>query len=66
MMNISEKEGCRIIKVSSDYFHNFIVNMVAFFKDGSGAVPHQETLNIMAVRGAGLEATKRPGEWIKL
>ena len=65
-MNIAKPDGCRVINVVSDYFRNFIANMVSFFKTGEGAVPHEETLNIMAVRGAGLEASKHPGEWIKI
>ncbi len=66
MMNIAQKDGCKTVNVQSDYFHHFIVNMVSFFKTGEGAVPHEETLNIMAVRGAGLEASKNPGQWIKI
>ena len=66
MMNVACADGCKVIKAESDYFHNFIVNMVKFFRNGEGAVPHEETLNIMAVRGAGLEASRRPGEWVKL
>lgn len=66
MMNIAQDEGCKVINVQSDYFHNFIMNMVGFFKTGNGAVPHEETLNIMAVRGAGLEASKHPGTWVRV
>ncbi len=66
MMNIAQGDGCKVINVQSDYFHNFIMNMVGFFKTGNGAVPHEETLNIMAVRGAGLEASKHPGTWVRV
>ena len=64
LMNVTAASGSRIIEVKSDYFHNFIAHLVSFFRDPSQAVPHEETLRIMAVRGAGLEAIRRSGEWV--
>jgi len=66
MMNISSGDTEKVITANSDYFHGFIVNLVNFFKTGEGAVPHQETLNIMAVRGAGIKAIEKPCEWIEI
>ena len=66
MMNVVKDFKQSVITVCSDYFHNFIVSMVDFFRTAKPVVPHSETLNIMAVRGAGIEAIKRPCEWISL
>ncbi|MBQ2956749.1 MAG: Gfo/Idh/MocA family oxidoreductase [Clostridia bacterium] len=66
MMNIACEDGAKLVEVKSDFFHEFIVQLVEFFKDPSKVVPHEETLRIMAVRGAGLKAIEAPGTWIEL
>jgi len=57
-------DDMRLIRVESDFFRNFIVRMVGFFDEPKPLVSHAETLQIMAIRTAGLEAMKRPGEWV--
>lgn len=64
MMNIACADGAKLIEVKSDFFHEFIVRLVEFFRDPARIVPHEETLRIMAVRGAGLKAIEAPGTWI--
>ena len=64
MMNIAGKESSQLIRVESDFFHNFIVELVKFFRTGVVEVSHEETLRIMAVRGAGLKAQACPGQWV--
>jgi len=66
VMNITTGSGAKMIEVKSDFFRAFIENLVAFFRDSSHIVPHEETLRIMAVRGAGLKATQTPGEWVSV
>ena len=39
---------------------------IQFFKDQKEPVSHQETLNVMAVREAGIKAAKAPGQWIEI
>lgn len=63
-MNIAAPAGNRVVAIESDYFHNFIVQLVAFFREPAEVVPHEETLRIMAVRGAGLDAIRQPGQWV--
>ena len=65
-MSVAAADGCRDVEVISDYFGAFIRNLVGFFATGEGAVSHAETLRIMAVRGAGLRASRTPGEWVKV
>lgn len=64
MMNITAREKSRIVKVESDFFQNFILHLIAFFKDPKNIVPHAETLQIMALREACLSALTNPGHWM--
>ena len=62
--NICTRKGNHLFHVESDFFHEFIAEMVDFLRTGAVKVPHAETLTIMAVREAGLKAQQRPGEWV--
>lgn len=64
MMNVCCRDGNKVINVQSDYFHEFIVELVDFFRTGVVKVPHETTVAIMAVREAGIKAKQHPGEWI--
>jgi len=66
MMNIACDDGAKLIEVKSDFFHHFIVQLVEFFRDPARIVPHEDTLRIMAVRGAGLKGIEAPGTWISI
>ena len=65
-MDIKTAEGVEKITVKSDMFRGFMQHLVAFFRDPKQIVPHDETLRIMAVRGAGVKAMANPGEWVEL
>ena len=64
LMNVACDGGAKVIEVKSDFFREFILRLVGFFRDGAAIVPHRETLRIMAVRGAGLKALEAPGTWV--
>lgn len=64
--NIQMEGGPRCLTVASDFFHEFIVQLVEFFRTAEVKVPHEETLRIMAVRGAMLLAQKTPGVWVNV
>jgi len=66
MMNMATASGLKLVHVKSDFFAPFIEALVEFFKDPTKIVPHEDTLRIMAVRGAGLEGLKAPGTWIEI
>jgi len=65
LMNVATAEGAKIIEAKSDFFGGFIANLVEFFRGKGKPVPHEETLQIMAVRGAGLKALENPGVWVE-
>ena len=66
MMNVTGPDGANVVTVTSDFFHQFIVRLVEFFRDPRLIVPHDETLQIMAIRGAGLKALEAPGTWVEI
>lgn len=66
MMNIAKADGNCVLTIESPYFDRFIANLVDFFRTGDVKVPHEETLHIMALRGAGLSAQATPGEWVEV
>ncbi len=66
MMNIATQSGAKLVEIKSDYFGLFIANLIEFFRDPVKVVPHEDTLRIMSVRGAGLRAIEQPGEWINI
>ena len=52
-----------LAEVKSDYFQAFIGHMVEFFRTGEIPVPHEQTLAVIAIREAGLQAAAAPGLW---
>ncbi|MBQ8973812.1 MAG: hypothetical protein IJ074_12135 [Clostridia bacterium] len=66
MINVVRGASAQVIAPESDYFKTFIRAMLNFFVNPAEVVPHAETLRIMALRTAGIEALKRPGEWVNV
>ncbi len=64
VMNLSGSDGSAIVEIKSDYFHNFILALVDYFRTKKIPVAHEETVAIMALREAGKKALGRPGEWV--
>jgi len=65
-MRLFLPEGAREIRVQSDYFRRFIAKLVAFFRDRKPPVSTEETLRVMAIRGAGIKAAGEPLTWISI
>jgi len=64
-MAISMSDGTtKMVKVESDFFKEFINDMVDFFRTGKDKVPPQETIAVIATREAAIKAAKLPGQWI--
>lgn len=64
--NILTESGCDYVQVKSKFFEGFIANLVEFFRTGNIPVNHEETIHIMAVRTAVLNAVETPGVWINV
>lgn len=53
-------------RIESDFFQNFIDELLVFFDTGISPVPHEQTLAVAAIREAGLIAAGKPGIWVDL
>lgn len=52
--------------IQSDFFGFFMDAVIKFFKTGEIPVEHSQTIDVIAIREAGLRALKTPFEWIEL
>lgn len=52
------------IKIESNYFALFISAMIEFFDTGKAPVTPEQTIDVIAIREAGLKAMEKPFEWI--
>lgn len=67
ILNVAFNNGQnREVAAKEDFFIPFIKELVRFYKDGIIPVSQEETLQIMAARGAAAEALKHPGIWINI
>lgn len=55
-----------IYLIKSDYFGLFLKDLVRFFDTGEVIVPHEQTIDVIAIREAGMKAIKKPYTWIKV
>ncbi|MBR2406732.1 MAG: Gfo/Idh/MocA family oxidoreductase [Clostridia bacterium] len=62
--SIKHADSCETVAVESDFFQPFIAAMVKFFDTREVPVAHEETLRIMAIRDAAMQAENEIGEWI--
>lgn len=65
-MQVKTDEKLLDLTITSDFFRDFIKEMLAFFKSGEPPVEQTQTLDIMAVLQAGREALRHPQAWITL
>ena len=65
-MTVCTTAGSREVRVASDFFGGFLAGLVGFFRTRISPVAHQSTVDIMALREAGIRALENPGEWIHL
>jgi predicted dehydrogenase len=63
---ICTEEGTQMVQVKSAFFDVFIKSLVHFFRTGEVPVTHEETISIMAVREAVMQAAAQPGVWVEL
>ncbi len=56
--------GNKVLTSMTDNFKPFIYAMLQFFRDKKIPVPHEQTLDVMALRGACIKAEKTPYVWV--
>lgn len=54
------------LAIQSGYFENFIKELIRFFQTGEIPVPHEQTIEVIAIREAGIKAIKKPFEWVTI
>ena len=54
------------LTVTSDFFGNFIDNLLQFFETGEVPVPQEQTMQVIAIREAGLKAMETPFTWVNV
>ena len=54
------------LSVSSNFFGNCIKSMVNFFETGEIPVPHENTIEVIAIIEAAAKAMTKPFEWVNL
>lgn len=52
--------------IRSKYFDVFIDSVIEFFNTGVVPVPHQQTIDIIAIREAGVKAMNTPFTWVEV
>lgn len=55
-----------MIKINDDFFKFEIMAMLEMFRTGKEPIPHSETIAIMAIREACINAKKTPLEWVSV
>ena len=67
MMTFNFKDGSnKFVTVKSDFFKNFIKNLIEFYKTGEVTIPHEQTLAVMAIREAVVKARNNPDTWVNV
>lgn len=54
------------IKIESNYFSLFISAMIDFFESGIVPVSCEQTIDVIAIREAGMKAMETPFEWVEV
>lgn len=63
---VDEENMASRYEIESDFFALFIKAMLRFFDTGEVPVSHEQTVDVMAVRTAAIEACSTPFEWVNL
>jgi len=66
MTVVNEANKAVHYQIHSDYFRLFVEAMVTFFRTGQVPVSHEQTIDVIALRTAAVEACKMPFQWIAL
>lgn len=53
-------------EIKSKFFNLFVDEMIRFFETGEAPVTHAQTIDVIAIRAAAMEACRTPFVWIEL
>lgn len=63
---VTWEDGHGEMVIPTDYFPNFIHDMLLFFNGGEAIAPKEETLEVMALIETIMAAAKKCGSWVKV
>lgn len=63
---IDSENRAEVKEIKSDYFGLFIEALIGFFDTGVSPVPHEQTVDVIAIREAGLRAMTTPFVWVEV
>ena len=63
---VYEDNKADVFNIKSDYFSLFIDAMIEFFDTGEIPVPKEQTIDVIAVREAGINAFENPFNWVNV
>ena len=67
LTNVGYEDGTTDhLEIKTGYFDNFVKEMVKFFETGEIPVPHEQTIEVIAIREAGIKAMLTPYEWVNI
>lgn len=66
MISFAGKNLTKAVKAEQPFWPVFTEALCNFFRTKQPQVDHKESLAIMAIRTAGLEAMKKPGSWVEV
>jgi len=66
-INVGYNDGTtKLLEIKSNFFTNFINDMLDFFRTGEVKVTHSQTISVIAIREAGLKSMKQPFTWVEV
>ena len=63
---VDNEHKARHIEIESDFFELFIHALIKFFDTGEIPVPYEQTIDVIAIRAALMDALEKPFEWIEI
>ncbi len=66
LTTVDKDNAAKLYTVSSDYFSLFFDALIEFFDTGVVPVPHEQTVDVIAVRAAGMKALETPFVWVEV
>ena len=65
-MNVEASDSYHALNIGGNFWDAFIDNLIDFFRTGKIIVPHEETVEIAAIRDAAIRSLATPYEWVEI
>ncbi|MEG0664777.1 MAG: hypothetical protein RR483_06740, partial [Clostridia bacterium] len=65
-INYSDDKNTVMVPDCTNYFPNFVKELVDFFKTGDVKADPEETIAVITIRECGYKAMEKPGTWVEI